>query len=80
MQPDAEEKLTKLFEEQMQLMEQAMGTFALKIKSQFGTDMAAYFRWLNMAFQFKRVAPHLTEEQLTPEALNIPKDLNTRQL
>jgi hypothetical protein len=72
MHSDVEEKFRKFIEEQMQLMEQAMGPLALKTKPQFGADDAAYFQWLNMAYQFKKAAPHLTEEQLSPEALAIP--------
>ena len=77
MHPNVEEKIRKFFEEQMHLMEKEMGIFALNIKPQFGDDVGEYLRWLNMAYQFKKAAPHLKNEQLTPEALAIPKSFKS---
>lgn len=74
MRSDVEEKFKEFIEEQLQLMEVAMGPFALKIKPQFGDDVAEYFKWLNMAYQFKRMLPHLSDEQLTPESLSRPQN------
>lgn len=70
MHSDVEEKFRKFIEEQTQLMEKSI-PFALKVKPQFGDDYFAYIDWLNKVFQLKKVAPHLTEEQLTPAALEI---------
>lgn len=74
MHPDVEEKLRKFIEEQVRLMEEAMGPFALSIKPQFGDDTAEYIKWLNMAYQLKTMLPHLKEEELTPNALARPQN------
>lgn len=71
MHPDIEVKFRKFIEEQVRLMEQALGKLAISTKPQFGDDDAAYFQWLNMAYQLKTVAPHMTDEQLSPESLAI---------
>jgi hypothetical protein len=65
-------------EEQIQLMEKEMGVFATQIKPQFGDDEAAYIQWLNMAYQLKKVAPRLTEEQLSPQSLATSKYKKTK--
>jgi hypothetical protein len=60
---------------QIKLMEGFMGSFALRTKLQFGADDAAYFSWLNMAYQLKSRLPNLTEDQLSPESLARPISL-----
>ena len=69
MHPDVEEKFKKFFEEQVHFMEKSLGLLALKSKPHFGNDDFAYFDWLNRAYQLKSMAPHLTDQQLSPEAL-----------
>lgn len=70
MNPQAKEKLEKFIVEQMTLMEKEMGVLAQKYKPHFGQDIAAYFKWLNMAYQLKSVLPHVDEDIISPNALS----------
>jgi hypothetical protein len=72
MNPKATEKLEQFLVEQMTLMEKEMGALAQKYKPHFGQDNAAYFKWLNMAYQLKSVIPLLDEETISPQALSQP--------
>lgn len=72
MNPQAEENLKQFIEEQMKLMEDHMGPMAQKYKPYFGENMSAYFKWLNMAYQFKIAAPHIDEDKISPTALSQP--------
>ncbi|OYZ21707.1 MAG: hypothetical protein B7Y39_08890 [Bdellovibrio sp. 28-41-41] len=72
MNPQAKEKLEQFIVEQMTLMEEEMGVLAQKYKPHFGQDLAAYFKWLNMAYQLKSVIPILDEDTISPQALSQP--------
>lgn len=77
MHSDIEAKIRNFLEEQMLIMEKDMGIFALNIKPQFGDDLGEYLRWLNTAYQLKKAAPYLKNDQLTPEALAMPKSFKS---
>lgn len=72
MNPKVEAKLKQFLEEQMNLMEETMGSLAQKYKPHFGDDVGAYLKWLNIAYQFKKVLPDLDEDKLSPAALSQP--------
>ena len=72
MDPQVEAKLKHFIEEQMKLMEDHMGPLVQKHKPHFGENISGYFKWLNMAYQFKIAIPHIDEDKLSPTALSKP--------
>jgi len=72
MDPELEKKFKLFIDEQLRLMEEFMGPFALQYKGEFGDDVAAYFKWLNMAHQLKSRIPSIDDQKLTTEALSNP--------
>ncbi len=72
MNPELENKINNFLLEQIKLMEEFMGPFALQHKAEFGNDIGAYYTWLNMAYQFKSILPSIDDQKITPEALKSP--------